>query len=128
VSLRAQAAVDARAIVGDASAFACPTTLTDPGGHTAAVNGLTTDVHTTIDPNTGMVVSGRKASVAYSLAALTAAGFASVPKQIASQSSKPWVVVFADITGASHTFKVAEGLPDAAIGIVVCMLEAYVGP
>lgn len=125
MGLRAEAAADLRAITeDDAAGFGWPITLTDPAGTSVDIIGLANDIGTTIDPDTGMAVTGRNASVAISLAALDDAGVG-IPKSIADSASKPWLVSFDDIQGEAHTFKVREALPDRAIGVVVCLLEAY---
>lgn len=124
MSLRAQAAADLQSIVEDSAGFGWPITVTNPAGVEAALTGLSTDIHMTIDPETGQAVSGRRASVTLALARLSAAGLG-MPRAISDGATKPWVIVFDDIAGAAHTFKVCEALPDRAIGAVVCLLEAY---
>jgi len=125
VSLRDQAAADAKRILEDSAAgFGWPITVTAPDGSSASLKGFSTDVAQTIDPDTGMTVSGRTASVTLPIKALTDAGLA-LPRGIADQASKPWRVTFDDIHGTSHEFKVAESMPDRALGVVLCMLEAY---
>lgn len=124
MSLIAQAKTDLRAILTDASGFALPITVTDPNGVTAVINGLQNDVHLSVDPQTGMMVSGRRASVALSLAALADAGLGE-PRAIADGAGKPWVVAFTTPTGKALTMKVAEALPDE-LGCIVCLLETYV--
>jgi hypothetical protein len=125
VSLRAQAAADLGAILGDAAGgFGWPITVTDPSGTARTLTGFSSDIGQVIDPQTGVAVAGRTASVALALAALTAAGLG-MPRGIADPASKPWVVSFNDIGGTSHTFKVLEAMPDRALGVVVCTLESY---
>lgn len=126
MSIREQAAADARAAIGDAEGFGWPCTVTSPAGTSAALYGLSTDVSLSIDPETGMPVSGRRASVTFAMAHLTTAGLA-LPAGIADETSKPWTVAFDDVEGRTYTFKVAESAPDRAIGVVVCILEAYRG-
>jgi hypothetical protein len=128
MGLREQAAADARAILEDAAAgFGWPITVRDPEQRTAELVGFSNDIHQTIDPQTGMVVSGRLASVALSVAALTEAGFTTLPKSVAETSRFPWVVRFNDLSGRRHTFKVREANPDRGLGIITCTLEAYSG-
>jgi len=124
VGLRETAAADLETFLEDPNGFRWPITITDPNGTSAALFGYSTDVHETIDPETGLAVSGRSASVAIALRPLTAAGF-QIPRGIADKDKAPWVVVFNDIDGNEHTFKVQEARPDRAAGIVVCVLEAY---
>jgi hypothetical protein len=126
VSLLDQAALDLRSILTDAGpgGFALPITVTDPSGVTAVINGLQNDVHLSVDPQTGVMIAGRRASVALSLAALAAAGLGE-PRAIADGAGKPWVVAFTTPTGKALTMKVAEALPDE-LGCIVCLLETYV--
>jgi hypothetical protein len=125
LTLRLQAAADLRTILEDAATgFGWSITVTDPEGETADLVGASTDISELIDPETGQAVSGRKASVAIALASLAAAGLG-IPKAIAERTQRPWLVAFADIGGAPHTFKVSDARPDRAIGCVVCLLEAY---
>jgi hypothetical protein len=104
--------------------FGWPLTVTNPEGVTLALSGLSTDIGATIDPGTGEVVSGRHASVALPIALLQAASMG-MPRGVADSSSKPWWVRFEDINGNPGTFKVKEAQPDRAVGLVVCILEAY---
>lgn len=125
MSLRDQAASDLLGILEDSSGgFGWPLTITSPEGASAAITGFSTDIGTTIDPETGALVAARRASVAIPIARLTAHGLA-IPRGIADQSARPWVVTFADIEGASRTYKVSQAMPDRALGVVTCMLEAY---
>lgn len=125
MGLRQQAAADLRAIVeDDTSGFGWPIRITNPDGESIDIVGLSTDVATVIDPDTGMAVKGRNASIAVALGTLEDEGF-EIPKGITDATSKPWVVRFDDIQGTAHTFKVMDAEPDRAIGVVVCLLEAY---
>lgn len=127
MGLRIQAGLDLRSILQDeTSGFGWPITLTSPEGLSATFVGFSTDIGQTIDPETGMYVSGRKASIALSIETLMLAGFG-IPRAIADAAKKPWLVQFADIHGRAHTFKVSESQPDTAIGSVVCILEIYRG-
>jgi hypothetical protein len=48
-----------------------------------------------------------------------------LPQGIASKTSKPWVVEFADINGGAYIFKVAKSNPDRGMGVVTLQLETY---
>lgn len=124
MSLRRQAEIDARRILTNPEEFGWPITVRDPYGQQADLTGFATDIHTSIDPETGQAVSDRRASIALSLASLSEAGLG-IPVAVPESSRKPWLVMFDDINGHSHTFKVSEAMPDRAIGIVTCMLETY---
>lgn len=120
MGLREQAALDGKAILEDVSGFAWPLTLTSPAGVVTALRGFTTDVGQTIDPDTGQAVAGRRASATVSRASLPA-----LPEAVADRGRKPWIATFADSQGANQQWKVIEVLPDAALGVVVLLLELY---
>jgi hypothetical protein len=125
VNLRLQAAADLKTILEDSVAgFGWAIRVTDPGGNSADLTGFSNDVAMMIDPETGIAVSGRTASVALAMASLTAAGLA-LPRGVADGATAPWLVEFLDINGDSQLFKVTEGMPDRAIGLVTCKLEFY---
>lgn len=124
MGLREQAGLDLISILEDTAGFAWPIELTSPAGATLNLLGFSTDIGLSIDPETGVAITGRKASIAIPSARLRAAGFAN-PRAIADTSSKPWLVRFPDIHGRSHLFKVQEGIPDEAIGCIRCDLESY---
>lgn len=121
MGLRAQARLDAKAILEDStSGFGWPVTLTSPVGVAASLVGYTTDVGQSIDPDTGQAVAGRRASVALSIASLT-----EMPEGIADSGRKPWIATYADSEGKVSDWKVIEVLPDRAAGVVVLLLERY---
>lgn len=126
MNLRLQAAADLQAILSDtASGFARAITVTPPTGAPVALTGLWTDVGMAIDPNTGMMVTGRKASVALSRAALRTAGLAD-PKGVADSTSKPWVISYVELDGVTTTrWKVSSTAPDHAADVILCFLETY---
>lgn len=125
MGLREQAALDLIGILEDQSGgFGWPITVTNPAGVSLDIVGFSTDIGLSVDPETGMAISARKASVALPIARLYAAGFA-LPRAVADTSTKPWLIRFADIHGRPHLFKVQEAEPDTALGIITCQLEAY---
>lgn len=125
MNLRQQAAADARAIVQDVSSgFGWDLVVTNPEEKELAMVGLSSDVHMAIDPETGVMVSGRRAHVTLIRKTLIDAGMGT-PVGKADRDQKPWRVRFDDIDGQQCTFKVSEAMPDRALGIVVCILEAY---
>lgn len=125
MGLREQAAADLQTILEDSAAgFGRAITVTNPAGVTADLTGFSTDVFQGIDPETGVMVSGRIASVALPIAALIAAGLG-MPRGVSDETSDPWVVEFDDLRDVSHRFKVSEAYPDRALGIVTARLEKY---
>lgn len=125
MSLRELSEQDLGIILEDgATGFAWPVTVKDPDGKTASMYGMTDDISQVIDPDTGQLISGRMASVALRISTLYTAGFV-LPRNVSSKDAKPWVVTFNDINGLSYTFKVRAADPDRALGLIVCILEAY---
>ena len=118
-SLREIAKVHSAAIIGDAGGFGVPVTVRNPAGDEAELQGLDNDIGSVIDPQTGMIASGRVATVTLSISALSAAGF-ELPEGVANEAVKPWVVAI-----EGDTFKVIETRPDRTLDCVVCFLGAY---
>lgn len=98
-------------------------TLISPVGATFNVRGTSQDVYQMIDPSTGIVVSGRRAGVVIRVSTLYAAGITEIPR--ASSRGPSWRVVFNDINGRAHTFKIAESNPDRTTGVLALQLEGY---
>ena len=125
MGLRVEAEKDLGIILeDDTGGFGWPITVTDPAGTSAALVGSSTDIMQGIDPDTGVMVTGRLASVALRLSLLTLAGLG-IPVGISNKALKPWLIQFDDINGAPYIFKVSESRPDRALGLVVCVLELY---
>ena len=125
MNLREKAESDLARILESATGFGWPITITDPAGVSAPLIGYSNDISQVIDPDTGIAVSGRSASVTLRISSIYAAAL-SLPKGIADSGSKPWVIQFNDINGLPYTFKVAQSNPDRGLGIVTCILETYV--
>ena len=88
--------------------------------------GFSNDIAQIIDPDTGQAVSGRLASAALRMSSLqTAFPTQGLPKGVADENKKPWIVEFNDINGSAYKFKVQESSPDRALGMVICILEEY---
>lgn len=126
MSLRVQAEADLAFILEDGvNGFGWAITVTAPTGAVATLTGFSDDIALTIDPDTGQAVSGRTASIAIRISTLLSFAGMTLPAGIADAAKKPWVVEFEDINGVACKFKVRESMPDRALGIVVCILEAY---
>lgn len=108
-------------------AMGWPIVLIDPAGFqsVAPLIGRTQDIAQVIDPDTGVLVSGRLVTVAIYMQDIIDAGYPSLPRAIADTSQKPWVVRFDDQAGASYQFKVVESNPDRTLGDIVLHLEVY---
>lgn len=126
MNLREQAESDFGMIIEDKSfGFGWDIILINPDGLTAPLVGLSNDISLAVDPDTGMLVSGRTATVALRLSSLRAAGFDTNPRNISENNRRPWVVLFKDINGVPYVFKVMKSNPDRAIGAITLILEAY---
>lgn len=101
-----------------------PIFVTNPEGVRERFVGPANDISQMIDPETGMVVSGRTVSVSIRLSTLKLRGF-ETPRGIGNSRSKPWVIDFVDQLGEKHVFKVIDANPDRTIGNVLCILEEY---
>lgn len=124
MGLRETAKTDTKNILEDVNGFGWPIRVTDPAGTFADMVGHSNDVADHIDPDTGLPISGRQASVALSMASLTTAGLG-LPEGKNDAATKPWLVTFDDIDGTPFTFKVVKTNPDRTLGIVTCNVELY---
>ena len=126
MNIRDLAAQDFHNIATDInSGFGVPVVLISPDGKTEQISGLTTDISSYIDPETGVLVAGRVASVTFANKAIRAAGFNEMPVAIPEANKRPWVVCFNDPEGIPYLFKVVKVMPDRAISGIVLELELY---
>ena len=126
MSLRDVAGADCKAILEDSvTGFGYPITVISPDNVTASLTGFSNDISFSIDPDTGLAVGSRTASVALNISSLISAGFDTLPEAIQNDTLKPWLVQFNDVNGNPFTFKVQEGHPDRGLGIITCTLEIF---
>ena len=104
--------------------FGWPIKITDSSGISGDMTGMSDDIAQIIDPDTGVAVSGRLASISVRISSLSQHGLA-LPVGIADSGKKPWIVEFNDINGNPYKFKVSQSNPDRALGLVTCLLELY---
>lgn len=109
----------------DQFGFGSTIKLTDPDQFSADVVGRSNDISFAIDPNTGVAVSGRTATISIDMNELTDKGFSSLPAAQSDKTKKPWIVEWTDQQSNAHTFTVLEGNPDRTLGIVLCTLQFY---
>lgn len=122
MGLRDQAERDLAFLIEDSVAgFGWPITVATPADAEFPLVGLSSDIARMIDPETGMVVVGRTATVALRASSVDAAGHGR-PVGIADAAVKPWRVTFNDLGGAPHTFKVVSVDPDETLGVLLCVL------
>jgi len=127
MNLRRLAESDLARIVEDTTLGGWPVTVTSPQGVVVPLVGVTNDIATAIDPETGQLVAGRTVSVSLRISSLTAAAFGGegLPRAIASESSKPWLISFEDLEGNAQKFAVKESFPDRGMGLLTCVLGGY---
>lgn len=124
MSLRDIANVDLREILNADETGGVQCTITSPLGAQAQFKVFFNDIHQTIDPGTGEVITGRLSSIAVLTNELIDESFDGI-RGIAAASSRPWLVTITDALGRSMTHKVAETYPDASLGLTVLLLELY---
>jgi hypothetical protein len=96
-----------------------------PDGRTVEFRANTQDISHAIDPQTGMLVSGRTCSVALSKRDLQTANMEPIAV-LDNKVSKPWIVRYSEtVSGEVHMFKVKETKPDRTIGALILILEIY---
>lgn len=126
MGLREQAEADLGMILEDKSfGWGWALTITSPEGKTEPFVGFSQDISLAVDPDTGMLVSGRTATVVVRISTLRAKGFAENPKGVPESNKRPWVVGLRDINGVPCLFKVIRSLPDRMIGTLPLVLETY---
>ncbi len=126
MSLRSAAEADLAFILEDGvMGFGWPIRVTNPSGIAANFTGYSNDISAIIDPDTGQAVSGRLASVAIRISTLRTSILGDIPRGIADNSMKPWLVDFDGINGLPYKFKIQQSNPDRALGVVTCLLEVY---
>ena len=126
MNLRELAEADlAKTLEDGAIGFGYPIILTSPDKVSKTLTGYSNDISFSIDPDTGLAVSSRVASVALRISSLIAAGFVTLPEAIQNDTLKPWIVQFNDLSNNPFIFKVQEGHPDRGLGIITCTLEIY---
>lgn len=95
------------------------TYITDPGGRRKLVKAIAADIGLTIDPETGLPVSGRTITVSWRMESLSKR----MPTGDVRRGSKPWLVEYETIRGDKITAAVVSTMPDLALGILVAKLE-----
>lgn len=124
MSLLDAAKADAAAFASDLSAFAVTATITDPDGLSGSVRGRFNDVTATVDPDTGVLVSGRDPTFVVARATLSAAGLGE-PVAAQDAAAKPWLVLTAPGGAGEQEWKVGRVDRDEPLGLLTLYLEAY---
>lgn len=117
---------DVLAILGDQDTLGQAVTVTAPDGTSEELTGFASEIGQTVEPETGQVVSGTRASVSLPLGPFrTAFGASALPVHVASGTGAPWLVEFTDAGGDARTYKVIDTMPDKRAGVLTCLLENY---
>ncbi len=125
MSLRQLAERDLAVTLEDSvTGFGWPVTLVDPSGVSANLTGQSHDIGLIVDPDTGVAVSGRTASIVLRMSSILAAGL-EVPEGEPKTSSKPWTVNTTDINGNTVTLKVDYAARDRSLGTVTLQMGVY---
>jgi hypothetical protein len=124
MSLRDEAYLDLQEIMHDTVSGGDSCTITNPDGASSVFQCLSNDIHLSIDPGTGDVITARQATISVLISDLILEGFEGV-RGIASKTSRPWTVDIADVNSNSHIFKVTESYPDRTVGLMTLFLELY---
>lgn len=121
------AASDLRSILEDASGFGRRVIVTAPGGVSAELVGRINDISQVIDPETGMVVSGRSSTLTVALASLRDVGL-SEPRAVQESGVEPWTVELLDGQPGQRNFVISGVRPDRSYGggdgAITCFLSA----
>ena len=124
-----QAAADLRSILEDASAFGRRVIVATPAGVSAELVGRVNDISQTIDPETGLTVSGRTATLTLALASLREAGLPE-PRVCQDPDVEPWTVELLDADPGQRNFVISGVRPDRSYGggdgAITCFLSALV--
>jgi hypothetical protein len=125
MSLRVQANADVAAIIGNTDDFGqASIDLVDPAGTaTLGLTGLTNDITSAIDPDSGMIVKGRRVHVTLAITSLPAG-----PRPTAQNDlgAKPWLVSFPRLTSGTTTqYAVTGTWPDDALNSIILELGNY---
>lgn len=110
----------------DTHGFGYPIILIAPDGtEYPDLVGFSNDIAEMIDPDTGVAVSGRQASIALRQSTMIARGISPIPNAAKDYTKLPWRVRFDSINGVTETFKMVETFPDNALGVVTYLLEGW---
>ena len=125
MNLREIAAVDHAAILSDVSqGFAIPLTITNPAGVSVTLAGFASDVGEVVDPESGIPVIGRRATISFVQDPIVEAGLGPIVA-IVDDNRRPWLASFADAHGVVRIYKITGVMPETDLGSLRCSLETY---
>lgn len=116
MGLLAQAAADLVSILEDVDGgFGTRVLLTSPSGASAELVGLMNDISQVIDPETGLLVSGRSSTLTLPLESIRAAGLPE-PRVVQERATDPWIVELLDGDVDQRRFVISGVRPDRSFG------------
>lgn len=118
MSLKARAQKDIQKITGNLNEWADECVFTAPDTTQTTVNVIHTKHHLGIDPDLGIPINTRVASVAFSEANLTV----SIRNASGEVNMDGWQASVKDSTGNTDDYFVKEWFPDEMIGMIVVIL------
>jgi hypothetical protein len=124
MSLLDAAKADIEQITSDPDGFTRPMTFIAPSGENAAVRGLYSEHHLSVD-NEGRPVNSKNAHVSVAEKVLTDLNY---PVRINGEVnlSKHLVRVTVNAQGNQIVYGIREWFPSRTVGLITCLLESYV--
>tara|TARA_R110002126_G_scaffold53535_10_gene144566 strand:+ start:246 stop:617 length:372 start_codon:yes stop_codon:yes gene_type:complete len=119
MNLKKRAEADIKKITGNINEWADEATLTDPVGGVFTVNVIHTKHHLGLDPEIGVPINAKTASIAFSESNLSA----SVRNGESEVNLDGWQIDVADSTEVSKSYYALEWFPDEMIGMIVVILS-----
>lgn len=119
-----QAKKDIEQITSNLDGFGVEMTLTAPTSQSITIKGLHKKHHLGIDPEKGVAVNTKTASVSFSEKFLTDQGYP-VRNSKGVVDLKKHLVDVKDSTGNSEKYIIEQWFPDETIGLIVCILGTY---
>lgn len=120
---QARADFDSLMSSGD-TGFTSTVTLRSPGGQSAQLQAVFTDVGTGLDPSTGQTISAHVSTVVFSETELNRVGLG-IPVAVEDRLSKPWLVTTTRRDGTTKTYKIAEPRRDRLLGAHTYVLVSW---
>jgi len=119
MSLKKRAEADIKKITANLKEWADAATFVAPDTTEYTVNVIHTKHHLGIDPETGVPVNAKTASIAFSESNLGV----SIRNAQNEVNLDGWSIIVPDSTEVDKTYFVREWYPDEMIGMIVCILS-----
>jgi hypothetical protein len=118
MNLKKRAEADIKKITGNLNEWADEATFTDPDSNIFTVNVIHTKHHLGLDPEMGVPINAKTASIAFSESNLSA----SVRNGESEVDLNGWQIDVEDSTEISKSYFALEWFPDEMIGMIVVIL------